>query len=159
MKYIGGRRCIPTGCPHNSMTQSLVEQIRVKLSMRLKELKEVVDRKQLSDSALDLVAMRFRSLGEPMRLKILRLLEGGEMTVGQLVEQLNSSQANISKHLKVLVSAGILARRAEGTAAYYSITDPVILKVCDTVCGGLAERLKVQAEGFGFKLTPQRGSR
>ncbi len=119
----------------------------------------VVDRKQLSDAALDLVAMRFRSLGEPMRLKILHLLEGGEMTVGQLVDQLRSSQANISKHLKVLVSAGILARRAEGTAAYYSIADPVIMKVCDTVCGGLADKLRVQAEGFGFKLTPPRGHR
>ncbi|HYK89594.1 MAG TPA: metalloregulator ArsR/SmtB family transcription factor [Acidobacteriota bacterium] len=117
----------------------------------------VVDRKQLSDDALDLVAMRFRSLGEPMRLKILRLLEGTEMSVGQLVDALHSSQANISKHLKVLVGAGILARRAEGTAAYYSIADPVILKVCDTVCSGLADRLRSQAEGFGFKLAPQRG--
>ncbi|HWU37246.1 MAG TPA: hypothetical protein VN203_06305, partial [Candidatus Acidoferrum sp.] len=65
-----------------------------------------------------------------------------------------SSQANISKHLKVLVGAGILARRAEGTAAYYSIADPVIIKVCDTVCGGLAERLKTQAEEFGYRLIP-----
>jgi DNA-binding transcriptional ArsR family regulator len=103
--------------------------------------------------------MRFRSLGEPMRLKILRLLEGGEMTVGQLVDHLCSSQANISKHLKVLVSAGILARRAVGTAAFYSIADPVIIKVCDAVCGGLAEKLKAQAEGFGFRLAPQRGNR
>ncbi len=119
----------------------------------------VVDRRQLSDAALDMVAMRFRSLGEPMRLKILHLLEGGELTVGQLVERLNSSQANISKHLKVLVGAGILSRRAEGTAAYYSIADPVIIKVCDTVCGGLAEKLKAQVEGFGYRLAPERGNR
>jgi DNA-binding transcriptional ArsR family regulator len=119
----------------------------------------VVNRRQLSDEALDLVAMRFRSLGEPMRLKILHLLEGGEMTVGQLVDRLNSSQANISKHLKVLVDAGILARRAEGTAAYYSVADPVILKVCDTVCGGLAEKLKAQVESFGFKLASPKGQR
>ncbi len=116
----------------------------------------VVDRRHLSDDALELVAMRFRSLGEPMRLKILRLLEVREMTVGQLVGQLHSSQANISKHLKVLVDAGILARRAEGTAAYYSIADPVIIAVCDTVCNGLAEKLKIRAEGFGVKLASQR---
>jgi DNA-binding transcriptional ArsR family regulator len=119
----------------------------------------VVDRKQLSDAALGLVAMRFRSLGEPMRLKILRLLEAGEMTVGQVVDHLHSSQANISKHLKVLVGAGILARRTEGTAAYYSIADPVILKVCDTVCDGLAEKLRAQVEGFGFKLASRQGRR
>ena len=117
----------------------------------------VVDRAQLSEEALGLVAMRFRSLGEPMRLKILRLLESGELTVSQLVERLHSSQANISKHLKVLVSAGILERRAQGTAAYYSIADPVIMKVCDTVCTGLADKLKSQAEGLGFGLASRRG--
>jgi DNA-binding transcriptional ArsR family regulator len=119
----------------------------------------VVDRLLLSDQALELVAMRFRSLGEPMRLKILRLLERGEFSVSQLVDRLKSSQANISKHLKVLVEAGILARRVEGTSAYYSISDPVILKICDTVCRGQAENLRSQVEGFGFRLAPKRARR
>jgi len=91
-----------------------------------------------------------------MRLKILRLLEGGEMSVSRLVERLNSSQANVSKHLKVLVGAGILSRRVQGTSAYYSISDPLILKICDTVCSGMAENLKEQAEGFGLTLKPRR---
>ncbi len=111
---------------------------------------------QLSDQALDMIATRFRSLGEPMRVKILRLLEAGEMSVGQLVGRLQSSQANISKHLKVLVNAGILSRRVQATSAYYSISDPVILKVCDTICSGLEERLKAQAEGFGYRLTREK---
>src|SRR5512141_2698541 len=114
---------------------------------------------QLSDQALALVATRFRSLGDPMRLKILRLLEGGEMSVGRLVERLETSQANVSKHLKVLVEAGVLARRVQGTSAYYSIGDPVILRICDTVCRGLTENLRAQAEGFGFKLEPRRPRR
>lgn len=119
----------------------------------------VVDRMQLSDQALSLIAMRFRSLGEPMRLKILRLLEKGEMSVGQLVERLQSSQANISKHLKVLVGAGVLSRRARGTSALYSISDPIVIKICDTICNGIADSLKTQAAGFGFKLTPSRRKR
>ena len=114
---------------------------------------------RLSDRALDMIAMRFRSLGEPMRLKILRLLEGGEKSVGQLVEKLQSSQANISKHLKVLVGAGVLARRVQGTSAFYSISDPVILKICDTVCSGLTKNLRSQAEGFGYELAPKRSRR
>ncbi len=100
--------------------------------------------------------MRFRSLGEPMRLKIIRLLEVGEMSVSQLVDNLHASQANVSKHLKLLVNAGILSRRAQGTSAFYSISDPVILKVCDTICNGLAEKVKAQAEGFGLRLARQR---
>ncbi len=116
-------------------------------------------RMRLSDTALDMVATRFRSLGEPMRLKILRLLEGGEMSVGQLVDRLQCSQANVSKHLKVLVSAGVLSRRARGTSALYSICDPIILKICDTICSGTADNLKTQAEGFGLRLAPPRRGR
>ncbi len=112
------------------------------------------NRMQISDQALEMIASRFRSLGEPMRLKILRLLEKREMSVGQLVERLHSSQANVSKHLKVLVGAGVLSRRMQGTSAIYAICDPVILKICDTVCTGLADNLKAQAEGLGLKLFP-----
>ena len=118
-----------------------------------------IDRMLISDRALDLVAMRFRSLGEPTRLKILRLLEGFEMSVGQLVERLQCSQANISKHLKILVAAGILSRRVQGTSAYYAISDPVITKVCDTICRGMADNLKSQVEGFGFKMARKRSTR
>ncbi len=117
------------------------------------------DHMHISDRALELVAMRFRSLGEPTRLKILRPLQRGEMSVGELVDQLNSSQANISKHLKILVGAGVLSRRTEGTSAFYSISDPIVLKICDTVCNGMAESLKAQAEEFGFRLSPVRAGR
>jgi len=106
----------------------------------------------LSDEALQMIAARFRCLGEPVRLKILRTLEEGETNVGQLVSLLHATQANISKHLKVLVDAGILARRPQGTSAYYSIADPVVLKLCETVCDDLAERLKSQAEVLGLRL-------
>lgn len=117
------------------------------------------DKLLLSDEALEKVAARFRCLGEPMRLKILRLLEDGERTVGQLVEQLQANQANVSKHLKVLLEAGVLQRRPQGTAAYFSIVDPMTLKLCETVCHGLAESLKEQAKDFGFALTRRRGHR
>ena len=106
-----------------------------------------------------MVARRFRSLGETTRLKILSMIEGRELTVGQLVEQIGSSQANISKHLKVLLDAGVLARRVQGTSVYYSISDPVILKICDVVCDGVAENLKSRMEGFGIQLNPKRAKR
>jgi DNA-binding transcriptional ArsR family regulator len=114
---------------------------------------------RLSDEALGLVATRFRALGDPMRLRILRLLEGGEMSVGRIVDQLETSQANISKHLKVLLDAGVLSRRVQGTSAYYSIGDPVVLRICDTICHGLTDNLRAQAESLGFKLEPQRPRR
>jgi DNA-binding transcriptional ArsR family regulator len=102
-----------------------------------------------------MIAARFRCLGEPFRLKILRALEDGEANVGQLVEMLHATQANISKHLKVLVDAGVLARRPQGTSAFYSVADPVVLNLCQTVCDDLAEKLKSQAEVFGLTLAEE----
>jgi DNA-binding transcriptional ArsR family regulator len=118
----------------------------------------VATRIHLSEQALESIAGRFRSLSEPVRLKIIRLLEKGEMSVGQLVDRLNTSQANVSKHLKVLVDAGILSRRTQGTSAFYSICDPVILKICDAVCNSMADKIKAQAQGFGLRVLRHRRS-
>ena len=106
------------------------------------------NKSQLPDEALATVALLFRSLGEVSRLKIIRLLEEKEMTVGDIARSLNTSQANVSKHLKMLINAGVLSRRAQGTAAYYSIGDPMILKICDTICSGMMERVKAQENGW-----------
>ena len=114
------------------------------------------NKSQLPDEALATVALLFRSLGEVSRLKIIRLLEEKEMTVGDIARSLNTSQANVSKHLKMLINAGVLSRRAQGTAAYYSIGDPMILKICDTICSGMMERVKAQAESFGLQLVSRR---
>lgn len=70
----------------------------------------------------------------------------------ELAKSINTSQANVSKHLKLLLVAGVLSRRAQGTAAYYSITDPMINEICDTICDGMTKRMKKQAAGFGLKV-------
>lgn len=117
------------------------------------------EKMHLSDEALEMIAARFRCLGEPIRLKILRALEEGEANVGQLVRLLRASQANVSKHLKVLVESGILARRARGTAAFYSIADPVALELCRIVCEDLARKLKAQASVFGLTVAEEGAGR
>ncbi len=94
------------------------------------------------------VAEYFSILGEPMRLKILNLLRDGEKCVQDLVEATNTSQANVSKHLKVMVQAGILTRRSKGTLAYYSIKDDLIFELCNLVCDRLATRIEEQASYF-----------
>jgi DNA-binding transcriptional ArsR family regulator len=110
----------------------------------------------LTDEALEMVAQRFRCMGEAMRLKILRSLESGEKSVGELTGGLNTTQANVSKHLKMLVEARLLARRAQGTSAYYSIADPMVLTLCQTVCEGLEEKVRSQAHGLGLVVTRKR---
>lgn len=96
----------------------------------------------LSDQMIDLIARRFRMLGEPVRLRILRVLESGEQTVGQIVETLQGNQSNLSRHLLALHEAGIVRRRQAGNSVFYSIADPVILKVCRIVCQSAAEKAR-----------------
>jgi len=103
----------------------------------------------LPENMLEHVAERFRVLGDATRLAILRLLlADGELNVGEIVERLNTSQANVSKHLRVLQSAGVVARRPVGTAAYYRVADPSLTQLCDLVCSRLREQVAADAREF-----------
>jgi ArsR family transcriptional regulator len=91
----------------------------------------------LPDPLVELIARRFRAIGEPMRIRLIDRLREGEATVLELTDALDSSQQNVSKHLQVLLEAGILSRRKEGTYAYYAIADEAVLALCEQVCGSL----------------------
>ena len=96
----------------------------------------------MTREALQLVAERFKVLSEPMRLLILQSLETGEKNVTELAEAMNSTQPNVSKHLKLLQDAGLVARRQEGNQVFYSIADESVFALCDTVCTSLKARLE-----------------
>ncbi|HEX7299811.1 MAG TPA: metalloregulator ArsR/SmtB family transcription factor [Solirubrobacteraceae bacterium] len=91
----------------------------------------------LPDRLIDLIAQRFRCLGEPMRIKLLDRLREGEATVAELQEAVGASQQNVSKHLGVLLNAGIVSRAKRGTSSVYSIADEGVFDLCEQVCGGL----------------------
>jgi DNA-binding transcriptional ArsR family regulator len=93
----------------------------------------------LSDKMLQLVAHRFRMLGDATRLRILQCLESGEQSVGEISLRLSGNQPNISKHLQALHDAGLLSRRRQGNSILYSIADPTIFKLCDLVCHSASE--------------------
>jgi ArsR family transcriptional regulator len=102
--------------------------------------------RKLSPEALALVAERFKVMSEPLRLRILQELEEGEMSVMEITERVESSQPNVSKHLKVLQDAGLIARRQEGNTVYCSIADETVFELCDVVCSSLREHLTARAE-------------
>jgi DNA-binding transcriptional ArsR family regulator len=95
----------------------------------------------LPDDLAELVAQRFRVIGEPMRIKLLDQLRDGERSVGDLVEVLGATQQNVSKHLGVLHQAGIVSRRKDGNRVIYAIADDSVFALCETVCGGLARQV------------------
>lgn len=106
--------------------------------------------KPLPSEVVQQVAEYFSLLSEPMRLRLLNQLSGGEKCVQELVEVMQTSQANVSKHLKVMWQAGILSRRSEGTCAYYRVEDEMIFELCNLVCNRLATRVEQQAHHFRF---------
>lgn len=91
--------------------------------------------KQMTPALIGELAERFKALGEPARLQLLAALREGEHSVSDLVEVTGLGQANVSKHLQQLCSAGFIARRKEGTFAYYSLADDDVFALCDTMCG------------------------
>jgi DNA-binding transcriptional ArsR family regulator len=100
----------------------------------------------VSDDLVELIARRFRVLGEPLRIKLLDRLRAGEASVNELTEALGASQQNVSKHLAVLTDAGILGRRKEGTHVYYRIADEGVFALCEQVCGSLEQQLRALSE-------------
>ena len=105
----------------------------------------------MSEKMLDLVARRFRTLGEPYRLRILQELEAGEKSVGNLVVALDGNQPNVSKHLQILSDAGLICRRREGTSIFYAISDPMVFKLCALVCNSETEKSRREFEELAGK--------
>lgn len=95
----------------------------------------------LPDPLVDLIAGRFRVLAEPMRIRLLDRLRSGSATVLELQEATGASQQNVSKHLGVLLAAGMVSRTKEGTSSRYAIADEGVFALCEQVCGGLREQL------------------
>jgi DNA-binding transcriptional ArsR family regulator len=96
----------------------------------------------LPEPLIELVAQRFRVLGEPMRIRLLDRLREGDATVGELHQALGASQQNVSKHLGILHAAGMVSRTKDGNHARYSISDPSVFELCDNVCGGVRRQLQ-----------------
>jgi DNA-binding transcriptional ArsR family regulator len=103
-----------------------------------------VGQASLTSEMLQLVAERFKALGEPARLEILNALRSGEMTVSELVDATALGQANVSKHLQLLLAHGFVTRRKDGLYSYYALADRAVFKLCDIMCGRLASEAAVR---------------
>lgn len=125
-----------------------------------------ISSKPMGGKMIERVAERFRILGDPLRLRLLQHISEGEMSVAELVEAVESTQANVSKHLQILLRAGVLERRKEGLRVFYRVVDPRVFELCDVVCGSLADHvnremsvIEEEAKRSGKKATAPRRKR
>jgi len=104
---------------------------------------------KLNSQQLERVANLFRAFSEGTRLAIVQELKSGELSVSEMVERMSTSQANVSKQLKLLHEAGLVSRRKVGNQVFYQIADPMVLELCALVCGKLnRDALKSAAMEF-----------
>jgi len=91
----------------------------------------------LPEPLVELIAQRFRVIGEPMRIRLLDALRERPMTINELAEALDATQQNVSKHIGVLAQAGIVGREKDGTRVRCFIADESVFELCEMICGGL----------------------
>ncbi len=96
-----------------------------------------VDAERVFVSAAEL----FGVLATPLRLRIINAICDQEKSVGDIMEAVNSTQPNVSQHLKVLYQAGIVAKRRVGNQVYYRVQSEKAVQLCRTVCTQIAIEL------------------
>ncbi len=75
----------------------------------------------------------FQVLAHPTRIHIIECLREGELTVGNLIEQIGVEPANASQHLAVLRAKRLVVNRKEGNQVFYALRDPLLIDVLDTM--------------------------
>jgi ArsR family transcriptional regulator len=102
----------------------------------------------MEDRTFEMLAQRMKAVADPTRLRIVKYLVDGDRCVGDIVRAVGGSQANVSKHLRVLRQAGFVAARKDKGRVYYALADESVVQVCDLMCGSLATLLKHREMSF-----------
>ena len=93
------------------------------------------------DEVYRLQAEVLKTLANPKRLEIIHLLAEGPHEVSRLAEELGISQPNVSQHLALMRSAGVVESERVGREVHYRLSDPEIICACETMRGVLVRRL------------------
>lgn len=82
----------------------------------------------------EVAADTFRIMSAPLRLRIINSLCEKEKFVGQLLEEIPTTQPNMSQHLNALFKAKILGRRRVGVQIYYRLINDQVVTICRAMC-------------------------
>jgi len=96
----------------------------------------------MKKEVFELQAEICKTLANPKRLEIIASLKEGELSVGELVERLGISKANVSQHLAVLRQRKVVTSRRDGVNIFYRINNPKIVDACALMKAVLLEQLE-----------------
>jgi len=113
----------------------------------------------VQDAVFDSVAELFAVLSTPIRLKIISALCHGEKNVSQLLEEIDTTQPNMSQHLATLYRAGVLSRRRDGTQIRYRLESERVATLCRAVCTQVAIEMDGAASLHPHERLLPRGAR
>lgn len=111
---------------------------KAKTQAKTQTMPQATDALTDDDAVFNMAAETFRVMSAPMRLKIISSLCNQEKNVGQLLEEIDTTQPNMSQHLNTLFKAKILGRRRDGVQIYYRIINESVVTVCRAVCMQIA---------------------
>ena len=87
-----------------------------------------------------------QAIGHPLRLAIIDFLKDGPQCVCDIAEYIGSERSNVSRHLSLMVAAGVLEHRKEGLKVIYRLKCPCILDFFSCMSGVLKQRIKDDKE-------------
>ncbi len=96
----------------------------------------------MKKEVFELQAEICKTLANPKRLEIIASLKDGELSVGELVQKLGISKANVSQHLAVLRQRKVVTSRRDGVNIFYRINNPKIIEACALMKAVLLEQLE-----------------
>jgi DNA-binding transcriptional ArsR family regulator len=88
----------------------------------------------------ELMARRLKALADASRLSVLGRLCAGEKCVTELVEETGLAQANVSKHLRILLGEGFVLSRRDRRNVFYRLSNGMSEEICGIVCRSIQER-------------------
>jgi DNA-binding transcriptional ArsR family regulator len=115
-----------------------------------------IKNKQAARKIFEMQCQICKAMAHPARLEIVDLLNKREMPAAALIEELQTSKANLSKHMSMLMQVGIVAATRDGRQVSYRLTHPEIHDACQIMRSILYQRLK-QGEKLASAIGPAKG--
>jgi len=102
----------------------------------------------LSTRRYELQAELISAVAHPIRVAVVDLLKDGEVCVCEIAERIGAERSNTSRHLAVMLRAGVVKTRKEGLQVFYSLRTPCVVNFLNCACQAIEENLREQSQAL-----------